>query len=418
MYSWKFAGVSGLNRLTLLLLSLALVAIFGAGMAQPGNAAERGSAIVVDANSRSVLFAEAPDAARYPASLTKMMTLYLAFDALDRGRLNLSQRLIASQHAATQAPSAIGIRPGEAITVEQAILGITTKSANDAAVTLAEAMGGSESNFAVLMTQRAQSLGMTNTVFRNASGLPNRQQHTTARDMATLALALWNNHRDYYHYFSVREFAFDGHTHLNHNHMLANYDGADGIKTGYIRDSGFNLVASAQRNGRRLIGVVFGGTSVPARDQQMARLLDQGFGRQDPSSDMRYASLNEGKPGSGNITPKTMDKLVASLNSAQSPAAADLESTVDQGSTNAERDTWTVQVGAFGKAAKAEHQAHKAIKAASRTLQADKVSIEAEPDESGKLFRSRIAGLSEREARDACRELHRKKFICVPIAPN
>jgi D-alanyl-D-alanine carboxypeptidase len=177
-------------------------------------------------------------------------------------------------------------------------------------------------------------------------------------------------------------------------------------------------VASAQRNGRRLIGVVFGGTSVPARDQQMARLLDQGFGRQDPSSDMRYASLNEGKPGSGNIPPKTMDKLVASLNSAQSPAAADLESTVDQGSTNAERDTWTVQVGAFGKAAKAEHQAHKAIKAASRTLQADKVSIEAEPDESGKLFRSRIAGLSEREARDACRELHRKKFICVPIAPN
>jgi D-alanyl-D-alanine carboxypeptidase len=418
MYSRKFAVFGDFNRFTFLILSLAIAAVLCLGVAQSGSAAERSSAIVVDATTRSVLFAEAPDAQRYPASLTKMMTLYLAFDALDRGRLSLGQRLIASQHAATQAPSAIGVRPGEAITVEQAILGVTTKSANDAAVVLAEAIGGSESNFAALMTQRAQSLGMTNTVFHNASGLPNRQQHTTARDMATLALALWNNHRDYYHYFSVHEFAFDGHTHLNHNHMLANYDGADGIKTGYIRDSGFNLVASAQRNGRRLIGVVFGGTSVPARDQQMARLLDQGFGRHDPNADMRYASLDDNKPTADKGAPKAMDKLVASLNSALPTGNAELETAVDQGSTNVERDTWAVQVGAFSKAAKAEHQAQKAIKAASHTLSADKVSVEAEADESGKLFRSRIAGLSEREARDACRELHRKKFICVAVAPN
>ena len=407
MQTVKFAFAARLLPAALLLATTLSIAA-----PDTASAADRQSAIIIDAKTRTVLFAEAPDAQRYPASLTKMMTLYLTFDALDRGRLSLGQRISMSQHAATQAPSVTGLRAGDGLTIEQAIMSVTTKSANDAAVALGEAVGGSEDNFAQMMTQRAKSLGMNNTVFRNASGLPNRQQHTTARDMATLALALWNNHRPYYHYFSVPEITIGGRTLLNHNHLLANYEGADGIKTGYIRDSGFNLVASAQRDNRRLIGVVFGGTSVSSRDHEMAQLLDHGFARPDPNSDMRYADRDEQPDAKG------MKNLVTALNPVPSANAADAGAAAEQGSTSAESDSWAVQVGAFNKARKAEHQAQRAIKAAPKSLQAEKVNIEASPDDSGKLYRARVTGLSEQEARDACRQLHRKKFICQAVAPN
>jgi len=346
-------------------------------------------------------------------TLPEMMTLYLTFDALDRGRLRLGQNLVMSPHAAAQEPSVTGLRAGGSLTVEEAIMAVTTKSANDAAVLLGETVGGSEEHFAELMTARAESLGMTNTVFRNASGLPNRQQHTTARDMATLALALWNNHRPYYHYFSVPEVTIGGRTLLNHNHLLARYEGADGIKTGYIRDSGFNLVASAERDNRRLIGVVFGGTSVQSRDHEMERLLDAGFAGTEPGSDMRYAA------NSRDASPaKPLQRLAASLNPIQPAAAADADAANEQGSTSAQSDTWSVQVGAFSKAFKAERQAERAIHAAPKSLSGEGVSIDTAPDDSGKVYRARIAGLTEREARDACRQLHRKKFTCQAIAPN
>jgi D-alanyl-D-alanine carboxypeptidase len=407
MISGKF-GIAA----RLLPVALFLATVLSLALPYSSSAADRQSAIIIDVNSRAVLFAEAPDAQRYPASLTKMMTLYLTFDALDRGRLNLGQKLTMSQHAATQAPSVTGLRAGESLTVEQAIMSVTTKSANDAAVALGEAVGGSEDNFAHMMTQRAASLGMSNSVFRNASGLPNRQQHTTARDMATLALALWNNHRPYYHYFSVPEITIGGRTLLNHNHLLGNYEGADGIKTGYIRDSGFNLVASAERDNRRLVGVVFGGTSVSSRDHEMAQLLDRGFAQPNPNSDLRSADRDD-EPDA-----KAMKNLVTALNPVAAANAAEAGTATEQGSTSAESDSWAVQVGAFNKAQKAEHQAQRAIKAAPKALQADKVSIEANPDDSGKLFRARVAGLTEQEARDACRQLHRKKFTCQAIAPN
>ncbi|HYM31549.1 MAG TPA: D-alanyl-D-alanine carboxypeptidase [Candidatus Cybelea sp.] len=395
--------------------SLALVAIALLAVSHSAFAIERRSVIIIDATNRQVLYSEAPDAARYPASLTKMMTLYLTFDALDKGKLKLDQRLPVSRHAATQAPSSLGLHVGETISVEQAILGITTKSANDAAVTLSEAIGGNEKSFADMMTNRARALGMTGTVFRNASGLPNRQQHTTARDMATLALALWANHRNYYHYFSAREFTFDGHTHINHNHMLTNYDGADGIKTGYINDSGFNLVASAKRDGRRLIGVVFGGTSVSARDHEMSRLLDAGFTRAVPApeTDMRVAGSAD--PGQA---ARAASSMVAAFNPVPVAQAAEPDIGTEQGSTHADRDTWALQVGAFSKQVAAERQAQKAMKSIPALLQLDGVSVEASPDGTGKLYRARVTGLSEQEARDACRQLHRKKMHCLPIAPN
>ncbi len=233
--------------------------------------------LVMDAKTGRVLHATRPDELRHPASLTKMMTLYLAFEALKSGELKLDQRLPISQNAAAQEPSKLGLRAGNQIRVEDALLGLVTKSANDATVVVAEALGGSEEQFARLMTKKARQLGMKRTVFRNPSGLPNSEQVTTARDMAILGYALVYHHPQFYPYFSREGFTYAGVHHNNHNHLMSRYRGMDGIKTGYIRASGFNLVASTVRGPTRLIGVVFGGRSAVARDNQMAALLDQAF---------------------------------------------------------------------------------------------------------------------------------------------
>ena len=254
---------------------IAAIAVLWAGPASARH--ETYEALVIDAASGQVLQAYNADALTYPASLTKMMTLYLTFDALRQGRVKLNQRLAVSQYAAEQEPTKLDLVPGDAITVEEAVLGLVVKSANDAAVVLAEALGGNESSFAELMTRKAAELGMRATRFRNASGLPNPGQVTTARDMATLARALIRDFPQYYHYFSTREFTFQGLTIPTHNHVLVNYAGADGLKTGYIHASGYNLVTSAVHNGRRLIGVVLGGRTGGERDRTMMRLLDRGF---------------------------------------------------------------------------------------------------------------------------------------------
>ncbi len=235
------------------------------------------SAILIDAETGTVLSQTKPDMAAYPASLTKMMTLYLTFAALNEGRLSLDQRLPVSAHAAAQAPSKLWLKPGDSVAVRSLILALVTRSANDAAVVLAEALAGSEPAFAARMTETARRLGMVNTTFRNASGLPDPEQRTTARDLARLSLALHQDFPREYAYFSVRQFEFRGQTIATHNHMLESYEGTDGIKTGFTRASGFNLAASAERDGHRLIGVVLGSPSWPVRDKQMAALLDRGF---------------------------------------------------------------------------------------------------------------------------------------------
>src|SRR6185437_8591234 len=218
-----------------------------------------------------------PDVSTQPASLTKRMTLYLTFEALNQGRLRLDQYLRVSDYAATRAPSKLGLTPGESVTVHDLILGIVTKSANDAAVVLAEGLGGSEGAFAQQMTWKARQLGMNSTAYYNASGLPDPNQRTTARDIARLALALYHQFPREYRYFSTRAFVFRGQEMRNHNHLMEWYPGLDGIKTGYVNASGFNLAASAVREGHRLIGVIMGGQSPGWRDRQMAGLLDQGF---------------------------------------------------------------------------------------------------------------------------------------------
>ncbi|HEY7229798.1 MAG TPA: serine hydrolase [Pseudolabrys sp.] len=232
------------------------------------------SSIVVDANSGAVMQATNADEARHPASLTKIMTLYLLFERLEQGKIKLTTDLPVSAHAAAQAPSKLGLKPGQSIRVETAIRAIVTKSANDVAVIVAEALGGDEADFARLMTAKARALGMDQTIYRNASGLPDDQQITTARDQAILGRAIQDRFPNYYRYFATRTFEYGGHAIRNHNHLLGTVDGVDGIKTGYIRDSGFNIVTSVRRANRHIIAVVFGGRSADARDARVRSLID------------------------------------------------------------------------------------------------------------------------------------------------
>jgi D-alanyl-D-alanine carboxypeptidase len=230
--------------------------------------------IVVDANSGQVLHAANADALRHPASITKIMTLYLLFEQLEAGKLKLDSRLAVSEHAAAQSPTKLELKAGQTIAVDDAIKGMVTKSANDAAVVVAEAIGGSEDNFGRLMTRKAHALGMTRTVYVNASGLPSADQLTTARDQAILGRAIQERFAKYYHYFSLPSFRYRGVAMRNHNHLLGRVQGMDGIKTGYTRDSGFNLVTSVHRNGRHIVAVVLGGASAGTRDARMRELIE------------------------------------------------------------------------------------------------------------------------------------------------
>jgi D-alanyl-D-alanine carboxypeptidase len=236
------------------------------------------STFVMDANTGQVLEQTNPDLQRFPASLTKLMTLYMAFDALRQNRISLDQAVPVSYHAASMEPSKLGLVPGSYLTVEQAVLALVTKSANDAACALGEMLAqGNEEEFAQMMTQKARSLGMSNTTFRNASGLPDAEQVSTARDFATLTRHLIQDFPEHYHYFSVPAFMFHGQQIPNHDPMLRIYPGADGLKTGYTVDAGRNLVTSAIRGNVRLIGVVLGARTNPQRSMVMADLLDGGF---------------------------------------------------------------------------------------------------------------------------------------------
>jgi D-alanyl-D-alanine carboxypeptidase len=237
----------------------------------------RYAAVVVDANSGEVLYEKHPDGARYPASITKVMTLYLTFEALTSGKLKLEDRVPFSSHASAQSPSKLDVRPGDSISVEEAIMAMTTLSANDAAVAMAEKIGGSEARFATLMTLRAQELGMRNTQFVNANGLPDSRQISTARDIAIMSRAVMRDFPQFYHYFGEKDFQFRGRRITSHNHMLSDVPGVDGLKTGYINASGFNIAISGVRDGRRLIVVVLGGPSRVSRDQNAADLLYTGF---------------------------------------------------------------------------------------------------------------------------------------------
>jgi D-alanyl-D-alanine carboxypeptidase len=346
--------------------------------AQIGSA--RYSSITVDATSGDVLEEVNADQPRHPASLTKMMTLYLTFEALRDRRISLDQAVPVSPHAASMEPSKLGLMPGTRLTVEEGILGLVTKSANDAASALAELLGGGEDRFAQMMTLRARALGMSHTTFMNASGLPNMEQWTTARDLAILGRRLINDFPSFYGYFSTPSFAWHRQIIFNHDNMLRTYPGADGLKTGYTEASGHNLVTSAVRGGVRLIGVVLGASSNSERDIHMASLLDHGFEQLDVP-----------------IARKPM--LVAShVTLISSAHAAEVTHPVHVHATN-----WSVQVGSFSTLA----AARSAAIAARREAEAGEPRVEAVRLQRKTIWRAQLVGLTASDAQDACAG-HRK----------
>jgi D-alanyl-D-alanine carboxypeptidase len=258
-------------RVTMVVLATGIACASLAGAAKAAEYA----GIVMDAKTGKVLYAYREDARQGPASLTKMMTLYLLFEAMQSGKVSKSTRIPVSQHAAGMPPSKLGVRAGGSVTAEQAILSLVTRSANDMAAAVGEYLGGTESRFAQMMTAKARALGMKNTTFKNASGLPNPGQLTTARDMARLGIALREHFPQYYGYFSTRSFAYGKQRIGNHNRLLGVVKGVDGIKTGYTRASGFNLVSSVQRDNRSIVAVVLGGKSGAARNKQMTALINK-----------------------------------------------------------------------------------------------------------------------------------------------
>jgi len=386
--------------------------------------------IVIDADTGRVLSEMNADSITYPASLTKMMTLYLAFEALNSGRLRLDQSLPVSSEAASKSPTKLHLVPGDSVQVQELILGVVTKSANDAAAVLAEGLAGSEPAFADRMTAKARQLGMTSTVYRNASGLPDPEQRTTARDVAQLALALHHDFPREYRYFATRQFFFRGRVILTHNHLLDWYEGADGIKTGYIGASGFNLAASAVRNGHRLIGVVMGGASAGSRDREMAALLDQGFAdvgagatmvarREPPAPSEMVAEVEQPEPARPREKIGQLAKAARKIAAHLSPVAkAEAAPVAHQLRVPAETDRWSIQLGTFRVESAAEQAARSA--AAAPGAKGKPIQI-VQPSKGGRdhLYRVRLLNFSPQEAQGACAALHKKKVECsvVPPAP-
>ena len=402
------------------------------------------SAIVIDAKTGKTLYSKDANGRRYPASLTKMMTLYLTFEALAKGRIRKDTPVPFSAHASAQPPTKLGVRPGGAVSVETAILSMVTKSANDSSTALAELLGGTEENFARMMTARARALGMNGTVFRNANGLPNPGQFTTARDMATLGIALREHFPQYYGYFSVRSFAY-GRKRINgHNRLLGRIKGVDGIKTGYTRASGFNLVSSVSDGNRRLVAVVMGGTSGGSRDREMAQLINTYMSKTSTrGSGPLIAKAGGGNPVTALVkvllpkhdapTPdsKPVDDEIAVVASNDAPVktkkavitSAPVEqayaeqAAVDPVSTASVSVTgWVIQVASSPSQSEAEGVLAKTSKQASSVLA--RASGFTMPFVKGgtTFYRARFGGFESKTAAwNACSALKRQKIACYAV---
>ncbi|MDR3326277.1 MAG: D-alanyl-D-alanine carboxypeptidase [Rhodospirillaceae bacterium] len=401
------------------------------------------ASIVIDAKTGEILQEINANDHNYPASLTKMMTLYMVFDALDHGKIKLTDRMPVSVYASTQVPSKLGLRPKQTITVEDAILSICTKSANDSAVVVGEFLGGNESEFAKMITHKAHDLGMHHTVFRNASGLHNVSQISSAHDMAILARALLYNHPHQYHYFSTMKFNYNGKIMHTHNHLMEWYDGVDGIKTGYVSASGFNLVASVKRNGKRLIGVIFGCQSATARDRHMARLLDDAFNshfglytienhvasKQKDKNEVIYQNFKIKKPKK-QIFKKAMMKnndITAEKTAISLRVKHNYNSTIYKSkkikntriitnsdhTNNINKDHWEIQVGSYFQKNNAEKSVIIAKQKLKKIFTNGKIKIVKDDDGRSSLYRARIIGLSEQIARKSCRNLDKNGISCI-----
>jgi D-alanyl-D-alanine carboxypeptidase len=429
-----------------LALALAMAAPSTAALAKP-RARSGGSAIaaaiVVDMNSGRTLYEQSPDVPRVPASLTKMMTLYVLFTYMRAGAVSPDSELVVTPYAASQAPTKLNLKPGATIRVADAVNALVTLSANDAAVTIAENLAGTEQNFARVMTQKAQSIGMMSTTFRNASGLPIDGQVTSARDMAILAQHLIHDFPEYYGCFQTRYFSYNGRRYRNHNHLLFGYKGTDGIKTGYTRLAGFNLTASAKRDDKHLVAVVLGGRSGGGRDAAMRSLLDQNFPKAVAGKPVTaaplVASLEAPAP-----PPPVAKKPVFALASA-APAAAPVSFAQDSAAATPARlapapapaqpvaastppasasktgksdGDYHVQVGAYTSQAEAESRLGEVQGRATTLLDGHQpLAVTFQKDDT-QWYRARFAGFSQDSAKSACAELKRMSFDCVVMRAN
>ena len=445
---------------------LIAVAIVATAFASPADAARRKkraapapqyAAIVMHADTGDVLLDKYADQKRYPASLTKMMTLYILFEELEAGTLNPDSLLTVSAQAAGQPPSKLGLVAGSTISVEDAIKALVVKSANDVAVTVAEGISGSEWKFAQTMTARAHQLGMTNTTFKNASGLPNSKQMTTARDLAILSQRLIKDFPEYFPYFNTQDFTWNGRVYRTHNALVRTYAGADGLKTGYTQRSGFNLATTASRDGQRLIGVVLGGRSVRTRDAHMAEILTTAFAdiqtnplllaavhRLKPSprlkptlvaelerrnatptlagndamrDQIRLAAAGLGPIGDANAG----DGISALITAADSDDFNEYErvrlsaaSTTDEATGEGdieERPVWSVQIGAYSTKAMAQTELETAAIAAN-LIDRTRVVAPMPKLDGSLLYRARFVNLTESEATAACAKIMSVNLTC------
>lgn len=371
------------------------------------------ASFIINENTKRIYHNANADTRNYPASLTKIMTLYLVFDALKSKKISMSSKFKVSKRATRQPPSKLNLSAGSNITVKNAILALVTKSANDVATVIAENLGKSERNFARLMTRKAKKLGMTRTTFRNASGLPNRGQLSTARDMATLGIAIRKNHPKFFKLFKTKSFIYKGVKYTNHNNLLGSYSGTDGIKTGYTNASGFNLVASVERNGQRIIGVVFGGKKARSRDKHMVTLLNKYFKTSLSKPLVRIAKPSE--------LPKTRPKIVlAEKNIKNFRIPPKITNNIIP--NNVEED-WFIQIGAF----KNRLNAHKAARNARNVVPEQLGNLPASLSKITKsstnnnlqyLWRVRFVELAENQARSVCAELWTSGLSCIPLPSN
>ena len=381
----------------------------------PAQAAPPYAEFLFDPATGAVLHSVNADTTTQPASLTKMMTLFLAFDALDKGELALDQQIPVSRRAQNMAPSKLGLVAGTTVRAEDAILGLVTRSANDAAVVLAEAIGGTEEQFADMMTTKARILGMRNTSFRNASGLPNTRQTTTARDMALLSQALIKGHARHYPYFSRTSFTYNGAPVQTHNRLMSRYDGMDGIKTGFVNASGFNLAATAVRDGRRLIAVVLGGRTSRERDNRVAALLDHGFGVKPLRPNVSTIEVAASVPAVRAALKAAAQPQPEKRDRERPKPAANEKKETTAAPTAAKAGTWTIQVGAY-----------KSQKAGQVGLDATGKVIPAQLKGAGSTvvkgrngsFQARFTGLTKTAAEQACSRLEAKGQDCLVMAPR
>ena len=413
-----------MTRFLHILLALSLMVCAHINAQAQSSGTNKYASIIIDADSLEILHARNIDGARYPASLTKMMTLYLVFDALERGDLQLDEKLIVSARAANTPPVRLGLRAGQTITTEQAIKALTVRSANDVAVVLAERLAGSEDEFAAQMSAKAKALGMQSSVFQNPHGLPNPGQTTTARDMAKLAEAHLRNHRKYYGYFSVESFTHRGRTYSNHNTLLGSVDGVDGFKTGFTNASGYNLVISARRGEHRIIAAVLGGASGTSRDKHMSNLIERGFAviDQKDRAPSQTLSADERARSVRVVTPLPDDKVRAyTLRAAHNTPQSTVRIVRGAGTLSvpdyAPR-SWAVQIGAYHSALKAEAANHLAQTDASLALSGSTAHIVPVARQSGFIYRARLGGLSHEAAQKVCATLAQRRRSCLVISPH